>query len=1208
MKITAGVVALILAAVAPLWSQTTLYSIGQPTDEEQLYVEMINRARANPTAEGVLLANSGDPDVISSIDFHDVDVPMMKSELAALPVRPPLAINAKLTQMARGHTQDMFDHAFQGHTSSNGNTLGQRLTAVSYPAATAGENVFSFAESVFQGHAGFQIDWGEGPGGMQTGRGHRMNIHGSYREVGAGVLLGTHTVGDTTVGPQLVTQNFGTQLGSLAYVTGVAYYDLNGNGFYDLGEGIGGLTVNVNGASFHTVTANSGGYAVPVPTANATRAVTFSGLGLNGGGNATITNGENFKVDFKTAYSAPAVTGPSTAATGNTSTYTFNGVGGASGYEWQVMKITAVGDDDAENLTRVTPATTGSYTPRSTSVKHAGNSAYRLTHPAVAFSSETLTYAGSFLVQADASLSFRSRLRMASQNQAAKVEVSSDNGMNWSAVYTQAGATPPGQNGLPGETSFQLRTVSLSSFAGQQVKIRFNYDFSGGSLFAGTADTFGWFVDEVKFTNMLDPSKAVITSVVAGQTEFGFTPSEPGAHLLSVRPRISGRSWAFGPSLAVTVELGTGFFITEPPRSKVVKIGALAEFGVSTSLAADSYQWFKGGSAIPGAVGAALKINPATLKDAGSYSVQAKQGAVTRSSDPFLLGVVEDVPKTVVLQAGKAVTLTANAAGPELKYEWKKNGQSLGQAKTLSLQNLTSAQSGTYICEVKVGNSDATAGATTVLRIFDSPPAILPVQGMLDGIVGGVYVHQIKFSDASAVIPTAFAAKNLPAGLKINAKTGEITGRPTKAGTFEVTLIASNAFGPSQTTDEIVIQEYPVDLAGNYVGGIERSLTNPLQQTGGRLDLVITSLGAFSGSVTQGAAKMAFKGLLDIPLSGGGFPSGEVLIQPPGKPAPAVIKLAFSVNFETHRLVNASVTQSAESVAVTAWHQKWSDKGPQATAYLKLHTFGLRLADAGLVGDADIPQGWGYGSFTPAVDGKVSVAGRTADGEKFTCASFIGPAGEVLIYQPLYTTAIKGSLLGALIVNANNTLDPDDNTILGGVTWTRPASNAVNARTYKAGFGLAGTPEPDPVVLEATGARHVPPTGTQVILNLPAAGTQNAHADFGFGDIASSSDNPDPASLSIEAKSKITVAGPNPAALKLTANATTGILGGSFALTDAPGPGATDVKRSVTLQGILIRDGNDYLGVGYFLLPALPSQAVPVNTTILSGSMTLRKN
>ena len=46
-------------------------------------------------------------------------------------------------------------------------------------------------------------------GGMQTGRGHRANIHSAnFREIGVGVTLGTNGA----IGPQLVTQDFGTSI------------------------------------------------------------------------------------------------------------------------------------------------------------------------------------------------------------------------------------------------------------------------------------------------------------------------------------------------------------------------------------------------------------------------------------------------------------------------------------------------------------------------------------------------------------------------------------------------------------------------------------------------------------------------------------------------------------------------------------------------------------------------------------------------------------------------------------------------------------------------------------------------------------------------------------------------------------------------------------------------------------------------------------
>jgi hypothetical protein len=1329
-----------LVIASSAWAQgTTLYSIGTPSDEEQLYLEMINRGRANPTAEGVRMATSTDVAVRAAMDFYKVDIPLMQQEFAALPVRPPLAMNAKLTQMARGHTQDMLDNAFMGHFSTNGDDLGDRVTLVNYPFTSLGENVFSFSQSVVHGHAGFQVDWGADgdTDGMQDPRGHRDSIHGDFREVGIGVLRGakTNTTTGKTVGPQLVTQNFGSQFDSLAYVTGVAFYDLNGNSFYDLGEGVGGLTVNVVGSTFHGVTANSGGYAVPVPTANANRLVSFSGLGANATAQANLVGGANVKVDFKPVFVSPVLTGSSEGVVGAASTYTFPTVVGATGYQWEALAALPATNDGAETLTRVTQSTTGTYSPRSTTVKHAGTAAYRLTHPENAPTAECLTYAETFLVLAGGQMTFRSRLRIATENQVAKVQVTVDGGLNWVDVYSQPGATPSGQSSVPGESTFQLRTVSLAAFVGKHIQVRFNYEVQGGGLFPGTDASVGWYVDDVAFSQVLDASSGVVTAVTQGQAGFQFTPPTAGRYMLSVRPIISGRSWSFSPPIEVNVQgppvditlllssqpafvsgsasldfqtVGVGvsgvqtliiqnsgteeltslavevtgtdaadftvgslsgttlaagaemqvtlsfapkatgartatlevlsndpdespFLISLsgqgsnalsigiPPRSQVVKAGTTTTLSVTAGPDVLSYLWRKNNSPVPGATGSSLIFPTTQLSDAGTYSVRVTGGQPVSFQDslPANFAVVEDIEKTLAIQEAKAVTLTAKATGPNLQYEWKKvGGPTLEEGpnvigrltKTLTLKGLVTAQSGTYVCEVKTGDSTATAGATTHLRIYHDVPIVAPVQNLDVGIVGGSFYHLIRTSDLVQKTPISYAAKNLPPGLKVNAKTGEITGIPTKPGTYEdVFLIAINAVGPGQSRQTIVIEPHPTGLAGAYVGLAER---HPVinQRLGHRLDLTITALGQFSGSLTQGSVKMPFKGKLDLVSGGAALPHGQVQIQPPGKPLPPPITLTFDVDFANHRLTQASVAVSGQQEPITGWHQKWSAKGPTASSFQGLHTFGLRLPLAsGLTNDVDIPQGWGYGSFTPLADGKLIAVGRTADGEKFTCASLLGPAGEVLLYQALYTTSVKGSLLGQLALNPQILNNLDDNTLTGDLTWTRPANALASARTYKVGFGLPGTPVEDPVPLEAVGARHVLPVGaTGVILNLQA-GVQNGRVEFDFGGIESTSDDPDQ-DLTIALKSKITPFAPasNPAATRLSAVVTTGLLSGSFTLSDAPSAGAKEIKRTVALQGLLIRDGVNYRGVGYFLLPALPSPGGPAATPILSGSLLLR--
>src|SRR5688500_13230880 len=51
-----------------------LYSIGNPTNEEQYYLELINRARANPPAEGIRLAFTTDQNVLSAYGSFGVNL------------------------------------------------------------------------------------------------------------------------------------------------------------------------------------------------------------------------------------------------------------------------------------------------------------------------------------------------------------------------------------------------------------------------------------------------------------------------------------------------------------------------------------------------------------------------------------------------------------------------------------------------------------------------------------------------------------------------------------------------------------------------------------------------------------------------------------------------------------------------------------------------------------------------------------------------------------------------------------------------------------------------------------------------------------------------------------------------------------------------------------------------------------------------------
>ena len=529
--------------------RTTVWTIGNPTDQEQYYLELINRARANPTEEGRRFADTTDPEVRSTYDYFNVDLARMKTEMSALAVAPPLAMSSKLLQSARGHSDDQFENVFQGHVGTDGSQIADRMSRVGYSASYYAENVYAYSMSTWFGHAGLEVDWGSGSGGMQDGRGHRANTHAGFREVGIGIRNGMNGSGQGAVGPQIVTQDYAIAAGPITpFVTGVAYYDFNGNAFYDPGEGIGGVTVNVEGSAYHAVTAASGGYAVPVPQGAASRAVTFTGLGFNGSFTAALTGTNNTKVDLTPVYAPPEVSGPASPAVGAGNGYNIIPVKGATAYDWRVMRKTAAVTDGANDLTRVNTAVRG-YSALSTSSKQEGSGSYHLAQPSGL--SETITYRATFRGLNAPVLRYQSRLAAATTSQRAYIQISTDSGTTWITVESQSGS------GGSGQGNFSLRTVPLTQVAGRDFLLRFNFTLAGTSYYPSSNSSTGWFIDAVSFTDILDTTGAVISSIGTGSA-FSFTPAGTGTWVLFGCPVISARPREFGPALEVSA-------VTAPP-------------------------------------------------------------------------------------------------------------------------------------------------------------------------------------------------------------------------------------------------------------------------------------------------------------------------------------------------------------------------------------------------------------------------------------------------------------------------------------------------------------------------------------------------------------------------------------------------------------------------------------------------------------------
>lgn len=544
----------------------TLHSIGDPTDAEQLYLELINEVRADPLGGALALTNTTDPDILSAYQFFSVDLAKFVADTRNFPVAQPLAFEPRLIQAARGHSLWMLTQGIQAHDQTDPAdpgtviTTSDRITAVGYPWRTLGENVYAFSKSVPFGHAGFEVDWGIGPGGMQNPPGHRISNHSTaFREVGVGVVEGN---GPNGTGPSSVTVDFAAPQIETPLVTGVAYYDLNSNARYDLGEGIGNIRVDVSGSDSYALTSASGGYAVP--SGDGERTVQFSAEGLSTVSlTRRISGGLNTKADLRLTYPAPVAIGPGRGAIGKPLTYSHATVPGAAEFRARLVLILTkpTSLDGSRGLEDFTADLGG--TPAPLVDRPGGGKAYHLTQTN-GVTPNWMQAKGTYRPKATGSLRWLSRLGWASSNQVARVQLTADGGTTWTNLWSKTGT------GTAGDGTYTQQSASLSPFAGRTVQFRFWYgiDFctTNCAVFNQPDNSVGYHFDSVEFldTEQLKPQSE---SVVPAGSPVVLTPTLTGSHEVSLKAISPRADWPWGYALPVdivssitppTVALGTG--------------------------------------------------------------------------------------------------------------------------------------------------------------------------------------------------------------------------------------------------------------------------------------------------------------------------------------------------------------------------------------------------------------------------------------------------------------------------------------------------------------------------------------------------------------------------------------------------------------------------------------------------------------------------
>ncbi len=206
----------------------------------------------------------------------------------------PLAFDGSLNGSAEAHSTWMIDTDTFSHTGVGGSDAGGRMGKAGYAFTGSwvwGENI---AWASLREPSGYADEVQLLHTNLMNSPGHRANIlNGEFKEIGIGFETGTYQ----SYSSAFVTQNF-ARSGSSTFLTGVAFDDKDGDRFYDLDEGIGGVAVKAVGAAgtYSTTTAGSGGYDLALPAGTYT--VTFSGSGIAASSRQVTIGSQNVKADL----------------------------------------------------------------------------------------------------------------------------------------------------------------------------------------------------------------------------------------------------------------------------------------------------------------------------------------------------------------------------------------------------------------------------------------------------------------------------------------------------------------------------------------------------------------------------------------------------------------------------------------------------------------------------------------------------------------------------------------------------------------------------------------------------------------------------------------------------------------------------------------------------------------------------------------------
>ena len=241
--------------------------------------------------------------------------------------------------------------------------------------------------------------------------------------------------------------------------------------------------------------------------------------------------------------------------------------------------------------------------------------------------------------------------------------------------------------------------------------------------------------------------------------------------------------------------------------------------------------------------------------------------------------------------------------------------------------------------------------------------------------------------------PAKFSAKGLPPGLKIDAASGVISGMPTKAGTYTVTIIATggaNGKSSSSFTKEVTIEPLPAWAQGNFTGWVDTG------DDYGLMTMSVSPIGKVSGKIALAGTNWTFSAASYAAVCDGEFEVEAVAKAGKNDGTVSMTVVASGRKDFACAAGNGYVELGSDTMGEIYFARSpWKDKGVAAAPFAG--TYAVSLApDTLAVIDSDNPDseydpigefGAGYASITINAKGIAKLSGKLADGTALSASS-----------------------------------------------------------------------------------------------------------------------------------------------------------------------------------------------------------------------------